>query len=153
MHTEAYLRQVVTVLAQDIGVRSYRHADKLHDAARYISGQFSSFGYQVARQPLYFFENTYYNIIAERTGSGKSKTILVIGAHYDTVRTTSGADDNASGIAGLLALARTLATTQGLRTVRFVAFPLEEPPAYRTDSMGSYHYARSLKMKREILGG
>ena len=55
MDTEAYLRQVVTVLAQEIGVRSYRHADKLEEAARYISEQFASFGYQVARQPFIFF--------------------------------------------------------------------------------------------------
>jgi len=153
MNTAAYLRQVVTVLAQEIGVRSYRHAEKLEEAARYISEQFASFGYQVVRQPLYFFGNIYYNIIAEHTGAASPETILVIGAHYDTVCTTPGADDNASGIAGLLALARALATAQSSRTVRFVAFALEEPPASRTDSMGSYHYARSLKMKRENVEG
>jgi Zn-dependent M28 family amino/carboxypeptidase len=153
MATAAYLREVVTVLARRIGVRSYREAGKLEEAAQYISGQFTSFGYQVTRQPFYFFGNTYCNVIAERTGVASPETILVVGAHYDTVRTTPGADDNASGVAGLLALARMLATTQVSRTVRFAAFSLEEPPAHRTDSMGSYHYARSLKAKHEKLEG
>jgi Zn-dependent M28 family amino/carboxypeptidase len=153
MNTAAYLREVVTVLARTIGVRSHREADKLEEAAQYISGQFASFGYQVTRQPFYFFGNTYCNVIAERTGASSPETILVVGAHYDTVRTTPGADDNASGVAGLLALARMLASTQISRTVRFAAFSLEEPPAHRTESMGSYHYARSLKAKHEKVEG
>jgi len=80
-------------------------------------------------------------------GGGKynEKGILVIGAHYDTVTGTCGADDNASGIAGLLELARLTSLKPLERTIRFVAFTLEEPPFFMTHNMGSYIYAKSLK--------
>lgn len=153
MDTASYLRQVVTLLAQEIGVRSYRDIGQLKKTAQYLSSQFASFGYEVVRQPFLFFGNTYHNVIAELTGASSPEKILVVGAHYDTVRTTPGADDNASGVAGLLALARSLANARPSKTVRFVAFAFEEPPAHRTESMGSYHYARSLKEKRQNVEG
>jgi Zn-dependent M28 family amino/carboxypeptidase len=153
MDLAAYLRQVVTVLAQEIGVRSYRDIDRLKKTEHYISSQFTSFGYRVERQPFLFFGNIYHNLVAERTGISSPEKVLVVGAHYDTVPTTPGADDNASGMAGLLGLARTLADTRLSTTVRFVAFALEEPPVFRTESMGSYHYARSLKEMRENVEG
>src|SRR5574337_2022921 len=99
METAAYLRHVVTTLAQNIGVRSYRDIDKLKRAAAYISSEFTSFGYEVEHQPFFFFGNIYHNLVAELAGSSSPKDILVVGAHYDTVRTTPGADDNASGVA------------------------------------------------------
>src|SRR5512143_2974808 len=153
MDTASYLRQAVTVLAREIGVRSYRDRDRLQQAADYISGQLASFGYAVSHQPFQFRGNTYDNLVAELTGSSSPDKILVIGAHYDTVRTTPGADDNASGVAGLLGLAQAVAGTRHKKTVRFVAFSLEEPPAYRTRNMGSYHYARSLREGREDVEG
>jgi hypothetical protein len=153
MDTAAYLHDVVAVLAQDIGVRSYRDHDRMRRAADYIAEQFVSFGYTVVRQPFLFRGATYYNLVAELTGAELPDDILVVGAHYDTVGTTPGADDNASGVAGLLELARTLAGTRLAKTVRFVAFALEEPPAYRTRNMGSYHYARALHEKKEHVTG
>lgn len=152
METAEYLRQIVTALAQDIGARSYRDIDKLKNAAAYISSEFTSFGYKVVQQPFFFFGNVYHNLITERAGSS-SKEILVVGAHYDTVRTTPGADDNASGVAGLLGLARALTEAKPAVTVRFVAFCLEEPPVCRTPSMGSYQYAGRLKADRENIVG
>ena len=77
----------------------------------------------------------------------------MVGAHYDTVRTTPGADDNASGVAGLLRLAKLFSGRPRDRTVRFVAFALEEPPTYRTKNMGSYHYAAGLKKDHEQIEG
>ncbi len=77
----------------------------------------------------------------------------MIGAHYDTVTGTPGADDNASGIAGLLELARLLNNQSFDKTVRFVAFALEEPPLFRSKFMGSYVYAQSLKKKGEDIKG
>ena len=151
--TAAYLRDVVTALARGIGYRTYRDSDRLEQAAQYVTGQFASFGYQATRQPFPFIGNTYHNIIAESRGTHRPEDILIIGAHYDTVRTTPGADDNASGVAGLLALAREFAGSRLARTVRFAAFGLEEPPVFRTSHMGSYHYARSLKEKREQVAG
>jgi Zn-dependent M28 family amino/carboxypeptidase len=151
--TAAYLHKVVTVLAQEIGVRTYHDADRLERCANVIASEFNSFGFKITRQPVPFNGNTYQNIIAELIGNSSPEMILVVGAHYDTVRTTPGADDNASGVAGLLALARTLAGVRMSKTVRFVAFALEEPPCYRTRNMGSYHYARSLKKNRENVEG
>jgi len=151
--TAAYLYKVVTALAQEIGVRTHLDVDKLGRCADAIAGEFNSFGFKTTRQPVPIDGNTYQNIIAERAGNASPEKILIVGAHYDTVRTTPGADDNASGVAGLLALARTFAGVTMSKTVRFVAFALEEPPFFRTRNMGSYHYARSLKKNREKVEG
>jgi Zn-dependent M28 family amino/carboxypeptidase len=148
-----YLQQVVSRLAGDIGVRTYRDFDRLEGAASYISEQFVSFGYRVTRQPFVFGGSTYHNIIAERTGNSFPDTLLIVGAHYDSMSTTPGADDNASGVAGLLGIARALAGVTMERTVRFVAFALEEWPVYRSSNMASYHYALSLKEKHEHVEG
>jgi Zn-dependent M28 family amino/carboxypeptidase len=153
MDTPSYLRLAVTKLSREIGVRSYRDLDRLDRTAQYISGEFTAFGYQVSHQSFKFAGNTYQNVIAELKGRTSPEKVLVIGAHYDTVRTTPGADDNASGVAGLLGLAKLLAGKPQDRTVRFVAFSIEEPPAYRTKNMGSYHYAASLKKNREQVEG
>jgi Zn-dependent M28 family amino/carboxypeptidase len=148
-----YLRQVVTRLAGDIGTRTFRDLDRLESTATTISEHFASFGYRVTRQPFVFGGNTYHNIIAEHTGGASPETLLIVGAHYDSVSTTPGADDNASGVAGLLGLARALAGARMERTVRFVAFALEEWPVYRSRNMASYHYALSLKEKNERVEG
>lgn len=145
MTSEDYLRQVVGVLSGQIGVRSVRDPERLARAADFISGQFTSFGYSVARQPFTCGGTTYQNVIAASAGEAGAGPVLVIGGHYDTVRTTPGADDNASGVAGMLDLARVLAGTSPAAGIRFVAFSLEEPPAFRTRNMGSYWYARSLR--------
>jgi len=151
--TVAYLHDVVTVLAQDIGARTYRDTDRLERCANYIAGQFNSFGFMTTRQSFPFNGNTYQNVVAECTGNSYPEKILVVGAHYDTVPDTPGADDNASGVAGLLALAGSLASVRMSKTVRFVAFALEEPPLYRTQNMGSYQYAQSLRENRENVEG
>ncbi len=148
-----FIREIVQVLAGDIGSRTFQDIERLKKTADYITGQFQSFGYEVFWQPFLYRGNTYYNIIAEKTGDTDPEKILVIGAHYDTVRTTPGADDNASGIAGLLSLARSFAGLKVRKTVRFAAFALEEPPVYRTQNMGSFHYARSLRERNERVEG
>ncbi len=79
--------------------------------------------------------------------------ILIVGAHYDTVEGTPGADDNASGVAVLLELARLHAETRFRKTVRFVAFTLEEPPFFRSRQMGSRVYVRGLKERGEQIEG
>ncbi len=94
-------------------------------------------------------ELTFRNIIAERRGTEQPDRVIVIGAHYDTVVGSPGADDNASGVAVLLELARLHARTRFRKTVRFVAFTLEEPPFFRSRHMGSRVYARALKERRE----
>ena len=147
------LRGHVEVLAQGFYPRDWRHPDNLDKAADYISDQFTSFGYQVERQPVLFDGYTYHNVIAERRGTDSPEKILIVGAHYDSVRTTPGADDNASGVAGLLCLAQALSRRNLKKTIRFVAFALEEWPVYRSSAMASYQYARSLKEKNEQVEG
>lgn len=153
MDTPSYLRLAVTKLSREIGFRTYQDLDRLDKTVQYIAGEFAAFGYQVNHQSFKFAGNTYRNVIAELKGRTSPEKVLVIGAHYDTVRTTPGADDNASGVAGLLRLAKLLAGKPQDKTVRFVAFALEEPPAYRTKNMGSYHYAAGLKKDREQVEG
>jgi Zn-dependent M28 family amino/carboxypeptidase len=140
------LIDTVTFLAEKIGRRSYRDVGKLDAAADYIEGRFRFAGCPAKRQSFDFLSATYHNIIAEVNGTRNNKDgLLIIGAHYDTDIETPGADDNASGIAVLLELARLAAQAPPQRTVRFAAFTLEEPPAFMTRSMGSYVYAKSVK--------
>ena len=80
-----------------------------------------------------------------RSGGG---ALLVIGAHYDSCGDTPGADDNASGVAGLLELAACSRRSRR-RTVELVAYTLEEPPFFRTDAMGSFGHARELRANRK----
>lgn len=144
--SEVRLRSTVKYLAETIGERSYRDIEKLNEAARYIEKTFRSYGCAVKKQAFIYKGNTYYNVIAEVQGLNPAKDeILVIGAHYDSAVGTPGADDNASGVAGMLELARLSMQQRPERTIRFVAFSLEEMPAFGTENMGSYVYARSLK--------
>jgi len=153
MDTPSYLRLAVTKLSREIGIRSYQDLDRLAKTVRFLLEEFTALGYQPVTQSFQFAGKTYQNVIAELKGTMSPEQILVIGAHYDTVRTTPGADDNASGVAGLLGLAKLLAGKSLGKTVRFVAFALEEPPAYRTKNMGSYHYAASIKNAHENVAG
>ncbi|MEJ2697320.1 MAG: M28 family peptidase [Candidatus Sulfobium sp.] len=143
IHIKSNLIETVSHLSGEIGRRSYLDIGKLGEAADYIDGKFRSFGCPVARQPFAYSNNTYYNLDVEVPGSGgRDEGILIVGAHYDTVPDTPGADDNASGVAGLLELARLASLTPFRRTARFVAFCLEEPPAFMTSRMGSHLYAQ-----------
>lgn len=141
----AYLRSVVDRLAGGIGPRPYDDPAKLGEAAEYIAGELGACGLAVRAQEFRYGGRAYRNLAADLPGAAEPGRVLVVGAHYDTVGATPGADDNASGVAGLLGLARRLAGAPAGPTVRFVAFALEEPPAYRTRNMGSYHHARSLR--------
>jgi Zn-dependent M28 family amino/carboxypeptidase len=135
----------VRVLAEEIGTRSFRELDKLERAATYIEGSLRGYGIETTRQEFSYEENAYHNIIGEVRGTGGSDEILVIGAHYDTVVGSPGADDNASAVAGMLELARLTAQNPMPLTVKFVAFNLEEPPVFMSSRMGSLIYAESLK--------
>ncbi len=146
--------ETVRYLSKDIGQRSYLDVTKLNITADYIEERFRSYGCIVMRQSFTYKKNNYYNIIAEVKGALDAEYgVLIIGAHYDTVVGTPGADDNASGVAALLELARLTAVNPHPRTVRFVAFSLEEPPVFRTRNMGSYFYAKSLKSRGENVYG
>ena len=143
------LEASVRMFAETIGPRSHRDPKNLAAAAEFITRSFESSGYSVTVQPYEADGLPVRNIIAERRGTEQPDRVLIVGAHYDTVEGTPGADDNASGVAVLLELARQHAQARFRKTVRFVAFTLEEPPFFRSRHMGSRAYARSLKAKGE----
>ncbi len=154
MEIKKNLTDIVHYLSDTIGQRSYLDVEKLNMTAQYIEDRLVSYGCSTVRQPFNYRGNVYYNIIGEVKGAQRSdKGILIVGAHYDTVIGTPGADDNASGIGGMIELARLTALEPLGKTIRFAAFCLEEPPAYMTKNMGSYVYAKSLyESKTDVYG-
>jgi Zn-dependent M28 family amino/carboxypeptidase len=102
-------------------------------------------GYAVVEQTYTVGGQPLSNLEAQLIGSDNTAGQAVIGAHYDNVEGTVGADDNASGVAAALELARLLRTSKLRRTVRFVFFVNEEPPYFQTEQMGSLVYARNLR--------
>jgi len=137
--------ETVRYLSETIGQRSWKDLDKLAASADFIEKRIQENGCTTEQQHFPFRGNTYANIITEIIGADPvCREILVVGAHYDSCEGTPGADDNASGIATLLELVRLTKEKPLRRTARYVAFCLEEPPAYMTKHMGSYIHAESL---------
>jgi len=138
------LHRHVRHLAGEIGERNVWRPDALERAADYVKASFDP-AYAIGE---HHFESgrRLRNIEAVRAGS---KEIVVIGAHYDSVRECPGANDNGSGVAALLEIARLLAPGRPARTLRFVAFPNEEAPFFDTDAMGSLQYARRCRERNE----
>lgn len=155
MHTDIQdnLKKTVNILAKDIGSRGYLQFESLEKTANYITSELTRYGYAVYEQSYEAKGNVYKNLIAEVEGNKSPEKILLIGAHYDTVTGSPGADDNASGVAGILELARLLRNHSLDKTLRLVAFTLEEPPFYRTKQMGSYIYAQSLYAEKTLIEG
>lgn len=136
------LRKHVVKLSYDIGDRSAFKYDKLTQACDYISEQFKESGLEVEFQEYPIYEKRVKNIIAKKIGKTKPKEIIIVGAHYDTCF-NPGANDNASGLAALLELAKLIAPREYSRTIKFIAFVNEEPPFFKTGEMGSLIYARA----------
>ena len=147
------LIKTVHYLAEEIGPRSYTQTAALKKTADYIKSALHGYGYEVSVQEYSARERTFENIYVVKKGAAHPEKILVVGAHYDTVSGTPGADDNASGVAGLLELARLFADEQPGITLHFVAFALEEPPFFRSQQMGSYVYAKKLNDGRSDVEG
>ncbi len=147
------LKKDVYHLSQKIGSRGYQQLDSLNKAAGYITSRLKLYGYSVFYQSYKANGNNYKNIYVTIRGKKSPEKILVIGAHYDTVFGTPGADDNASGVAGLLELARLISKGSFNKTIHLVFFTLEEPPFFRSRNMGSYRYAESLHRKGENIVG
>jgi hypothetical protein len=141
----------VEKLAGQIGQRNIWHYDNLTAAADFIEKSLAQVDYQVRRQSYEVEESTCYNIEAELTGTEHPEQIVIIGAHYDSVYGSPGANDNGSAVAATLALARHFAARNISRTLRFVLFVNEEPPFYHTDQMGSMVYAKRCKEQNEII--
>ena len=139
----------VEKLADEIGQRNIWHYQNLIAAADFIQTSLVGAGYKVRRQNYQLQGRTCCNIEAEITGTKYPEQIVIIGAHYDTVYGSPGANDNASAVAAALALARRFAGKKTAQTLRFVFFANEEPPFFQTDQMGSMVYARNCRTKGE----
>lgn len=140
----AKLEAHVKTLSIDITNRNFDHPKQLDKAAAYIRSQWEAMGLTVEEQPFEIDGKTYRNVITRFSSSTKPEHgKYVIGAHYDAAHNLPGADDNASGTAGLIELARQLKGQNLTRDIDLVAYTLEEPPNFGTQDMGSYVHAKS----------
>lgn len=150
---ESNLRLHVDRLAGLIGPRYLERPKTIQATIGYIEGQWTGMGLSNSRECYDALGNQATNLIVERTGTTRADEIILLGAHYDTVYCTPGADDNASAVAVLLEVSRLLSEYSGKRTIRFVAFACEEPPYFNLDIMGSQHHARQSRIRHDkILG-
>ena len=136
------LQQHVRYLSEQLSSRHYQDLHGLNQAADYVAAQWQALGLPVSRQTFEVEGVTYQNIITHigpETGQW-----VIIGAHYDAFDELPGADDNASGVAGLLELARLLQANPPPVPVELVAFTLEEPPFFASQNMGSAQHAGAL---------
>jgi Zn-dependent M28 family amino/carboxypeptidase len=147
------LRRQVDVLAGLIGPRHFGRPQALEATIGFIERELAELGYAVERQAYPVGRQTAVNLVVEIPGAAPDAGIVILGAHYDTVETTPGADDNASAVAVLLEAARLLQGRRFRRTVRLVAFACEEPPHFYTGDMGSQVYARRCRERGERIVG
>ena len=143
------LRRDVETLAGEIGERNVWRYQALLTAGEFIAASLKQAGYEVRRQDYEVGGRICSNLEVELAAANPSRDIVIIGAHYDSVFGCAGANDNATGTASLLALARAFAGRQISRNLRFVAFVNEEPPHFQTDAMGSLVYARRCRQRGE----
>ncbi|MDP2793573.1 MAG: M20/M25/M40 family metallo-hydrolase [Sulfurisoma sp.] len=143
------LGQHVAVLAGEIGERNLWRHEALEASAAYIEKAFQAAGYEVTSQAYVVRGKTVRNLEAVLPGTSRADEIVLIGAHYDSVAGSPGANDNASGVAALLEIARLLAQQKPARSVRFAAFVNEEPPFFYTPEMGSRVHARRARERGE----
>ncbi len=140
----ARLEAHVRMLSETFAPRDERHPENLDRVAAYLRQEFERANAAVvSEQPFESRGQTYRNVIA--SFGPRTNEMIVVGAHYDTAGALPGADDNASGVAGLIELAYLLGRTPPAARVELVAFALEEPPYFRSPSMGSAVHAASLK--------
>ena len=145
------LRAHVEHLAGKIGERNVFHPDALRAAADYIQGEWHSQGYQVTPHWYTMSGGQWANLEVNRLGSARPHEILLIGAHYDSVRGSPGANDNGSGVSAMLELSRLFAELTPALTVRFVAFVNEEPPFFMTRRQGSVVYAKAARARSDAI--
>lgn len=150
---EANLRLHVDRLAGLIGPRTLAKPKTIQATIGYIETQWNEMGYSVERETYDALGNQATNLIVEQPGNTRTDEIVLLGAHYDTVASTPGADDNASAVAVLLEVSRLLQENRGKRTVRFVAFACEEPPYFNLDAMGSQHHAQRSRTRGDKIVG
>lgn len=138
------LKEHVNKLTHTSKPRNNNNIEALNEAADYISAQLKEYGYEVEEQKFKVGNKEYKNLICFY--GPKDAERLIVGAHYDVCDNQPGADDNASGVAGLLELARLLQLNKPELRYRIdlVAYTLEEPPNFKTKNMGSAIHAKYL---------
>jgi Zn-dependent M28 family amino/carboxypeptidase len=155
--TKQRLQNHVHALTVTIGERSVHVPKNLEKTAAYINSFYEDIGIAAESQKYSYADFQFGNIVAEITFRADPKHCFLIGAHYDSVSGTVGADDNASAVAVMLETARHLAALAGKEkldlAVKFVSFALEEPPAYGTRHMGSRVYAKMARAQKEKIDG
>ena len=145
------IRADVFELTGPLAPRDVNHPDNLDKAAGWIAGEMRAAGIRVEVQTYTVDGRTYRNVIGVQQGSDPFRGALVVGAHYDSMDGVPGADDNASGVAALLELVRTLPYRFPKRNRYFVAFCTEEVPHFRSEDMGSYRFAERLRREGELV--
>jgi hypothetical protein len=144
------LKNHLTYLSFTLGDRSIFRPENLKAAEDYVAQNFAAMGYAPRRQGFTYMNEAVGNIIA---GDENPGGYYILGAHFDTVAGTPGADDNASGVAVLLEVARLARRLPPARPWAFIGFTCEEPPAFLTAAMGSRVYAtRARQQNATILG-
>ncbi len=139
----ARLRRDLVALITTPQPRNYLHLTSLNQAGSYIENELTAAGTRLSDQPYAVGGQIYRNVIGSFGPASGPR--LIVGAHYDVCGDQPGADDNGSGVAALLELARLLGQQKGLNyRVDLVAYTLEDPPFFRTKNMGSYIHAKSL---------
>jgi Zn-dependent M28 family amino/carboxypeptidase len=147
------LREHVNALAVDIGSRSPSEFDSLVRAANYVHSVFEDAGLPVREQEYQYYDQRVSNVLATIPATTGAPAYYVVGAHYDTVPSTPGADDNASAVAVMLELAGRLGQSSLRAPILFAAFTLEEPPAYLTGHQGSRIFVRSCQSNGDSVLG
>ena len=153
------LKGHVEVLANDYAPHNVFHVENLRKSEDYLVGVLAKHGYDVRRQA--YDAETFteagtvkvHNFDTELRGTSRPEEVIVVGAHYDTVHECPGANDNTSGVAGVLELARLFAGKPQARTIRWVLFVNEEPPFFQTEQMGSLVYAKGCAERNENIVG
>jgi len=144
---EQLLQEELRVDVTQIGNSEHNYVfyDRLVETADFLSSELAAAGYEVNRQGYEVNKQLFENLEAELPGTDKADEIIVIGAHYDSVVGAPGANDNGTGAAAVLALARAFRQKPTSRTLRFVEFVNEEPPFFWTENMGSLVYAKGCR--------
>lgn len=155
--TQVQLRAHLKALTETIGERSVRMPQNLNKAVAYILSFYKDIGLQAWSEPYDYKGVEVANVVAEISSGPNPAQLYLLGAHYDSVAGTVGADDNASAIAVQLETARYLKELFGREQldlkVKLVSFALEEPPAYRTRYMGSRIYAQKASQEKDKIDG
>jgi hypothetical protein len=143
------LRRDIQRISTEIGLRNYSQYENLNTTKSFLEMTLAQLGYNVKQQEYKIEKKSYFNLEVQKLGTEKPNEIILVGGHYDSAFNSPGANDNGTGAAAILELARIFANKSTKRTVRFVEFTNEEPPFFWTENMGSLVYAKQIDPRKE----